>query len=75
VTKARTRVDDKTRDADERSASASAGPDRGPSADEEADADETAEDLARVGTLERVGEHHREMTERGARQEGEGRIA
>jgi hypothetical protein len=62
-----TRPSPDTRDEERREAQSAHDADREPTADEEAIADELELDPA-------VAEHEREMAERGAHQEGEGRI-
>jgi hypothetical protein len=47
---------------------------RGPSDDEAEAAERAAQDPALSGDQAEVAEHYREMTERGANQEGEGKI-
>lgn len=62
------RTSDATREADRRDAQTPGGPDRPPTAEEE--------ELAEGKRLDpTVAEHEREMIERGATQQGEGRIA
>jgi hypothetical protein len=70
----RTRPDKATHAAERDEADMPASPGKMPSPDEEAAADEAARALAADGEVERVGEHYREMTERGAHQKGEGRL-
>jgi len=62
-----TRPSAETRDAERQEAERSAGADRQPTADEEARAESHPLDPE-------VVEHEREMAERGAHQEGEGRL-
>jgi anti-anti-sigma factor len=62
-----TRPDQATRAEEARDAERPAGPDRGPTPDEEAIADDLDIDPA-------TAEHYEEMAERGANQQGEGRI-
>jgi len=62
-----TRPTQNTRDAERREASAEHDADRAPTPDEEASADALEPDAE-------VAEHEREMAERGAHQEGEGRL-
>ena len=68
-----TKPSSSTREAEREEASAAHVADRAASPDEEQAADQAREDLS--AELESVGEHYEEMTERGAHQEGEGRIA
>ncbi len=63
----RTRPSRKTRRSEEREARRPAGADRGPTDEEARVAGEHRPDAS-------VAEHERDMTERGARQQGEGRI-
>jgi hypothetical protein len=63
----RTRPSRKTRDEERREANDTAGAGREPTPEEEAAADRNEPDEA-------VAEHYEEMTERGASQEGEGRV-
>ena len=61
------RPNDATRAAERADAQRQSGPDREPTEDEARDAEQQSID-------DEVREHEREMAERGARQEGEGRI-
>jgi hypothetical protein len=67
MTDGTTRPSPETRATEHDDATTPAGADRAPTADEERIADEHQPDPE-------VAEHEREMAERGARQEGEGRI-
>ena len=69
-----TQPDESTADADEREAQAAHTADRPPTEDESAAADRAREDRSVSGDQQAVGEHFREMAERGVGQKGEGRI-
>jgi len=66
--------DEGTRAAEHNEANEPHQADRMPSSSEEAAADAARKDPAVAGDPADVAEHYQEMTERGARVEGEGRI-
>jgi hypothetical protein len=68
-----TRPDADTRQSERAQASAAHTADRAPTPDEEADAQRGADGLP-ADEKARVAEHYQEMAERGAHQEGEGKI-
>ncbi len=68
------RPSDETRAAEAREAAAAHDADRSPTPEEEELADEVTNDPSSAEHRHQVGEHVREMAERGAAEEGEGRI-
>lgn len=70
----RMRPDAATKAAERAEAHASAVPGEAPSDAEARAADDAESDLVENGELRSVEAHYREMTDRGAHQEGEGRI-
>jgi hypothetical protein len=69
-----TEPDKATDEAEEHEAGAAHDADRPATTDEEAAAERALHDPDLTGDLEEVGEHYREMTERGVKSKGEGRI-
>lgn len=67
-----TETDEKTHEVEREESGAAHQADRPPTKDEEAAADRSAK---RSDDQKDVGEHYREMTELGANEKGEGRIA
>ncbi|HVX22812.1 MAG TPA: hypothetical protein VHB02_15795 [Acidimicrobiales bacterium] len=70
-----TSPDRETQQAEVEDAAVTGHADRPPTDDEAAAADRAAGDPALSGDQEEVGEHYREMAERGVEQKGEGRIS
>ncbi len=69
-----TSPDNDTEQAEEEDAEVTARADRAPTSDEAAAADRAAADPELSGDQKAVGEHYREMAERGVEEKGEGRI-
>lgn len=71
---AKSRPNDETRAAEEREAAAPHTADRPPTEEESELADEIVNDPSTAEQRRTAGEHFREMAERGAAEQGEGRI-
>ncbi|HEX3946717.1 MAG TPA: hypothetical protein VHW47_03390 [Acidimicrobiales bacterium] len=69
-----TTPDQETEAAEQDDAAVTAGADRPPTSEEEEAAERAQDDPDLSGDQEKVGEHYREMAERGVEAKGEGRI-
>lgn len=69
-----TESEETTHNAESQGADSAHEADRPPTTDEDLAAERSREDPSMSGDQEEVGEHYREMIERGAHQKGEGEI-